>query len=80
MTRYRRRPLEREEEAAALATSVVLGAGVAAVAFYVVRLLLSRDPLSGSGAAGDPSDGSESIEGTEGPERALPAGERVPGR
>ncbi len=47
MTRYRVRRLKREESAAALATSVALGAGVAAVAYYVVRLFLSREPLSG---------------------------------
>jgi len=60
LTRYRRRPLEREESAAALATSVVLGAGVAALALYVTRLLLSREPLSGA-AASDVPEGSNTL-------------------
>ena len=79
MTRYRRRALEREENAAALTTSLALGAGVAAIAFYVVRLLLSRDPLSDADTGGGRPGTSDTIPGTEVPDRALPAGGRARG-
>jgi len=45
-TRYIRRPPKREDDLAAAAVSVALAAGVGAVTFYVVRMLLSRDVVS----------------------------------
>jgi hypothetical protein len=62
MTRYRRRPLTREDSLASAAMSLVVGAGVAAFTFYVTRLLLSREPLSDERVIGPPGD----------PDRALP--------
>jgi hypothetical protein len=44
-----RRPPRREEALAVAALSVAIGAGVAAVAFYAMRVLLARTPL------GDPA-------------------------
>lgn len=46
MPRYRRVPLTREKSLQAALTSVVVGAGAAAVTWVVVRLFLSRDPLT----------------------------------
>lgn len=45
MPRYRRIPLSREKALQAAATSVIVGAGVAAVTYVVARLMLQRDPL-----------------------------------
>jgi hypothetical protein len=46
MPRYRRLRLSKQDSGKAAAASVLVGAGVAAVTFYVMRLLLSRDPIS----------------------------------
>ena len=46
MARYRRKKLTRGENLAATATSLAIGAGVAAAAWYVTRILLSRDDMS----------------------------------
>ena len=46
MPRYRRLRLSKQDSGKAAAVSVVVGAGVAALTFYVTRLLLSRDPIS----------------------------------
>ena len=62
-TRYRRGRVSRSDEAAAIATSVAIGAGVAVVSWYFLRLFLGRDALSPSSAASTESD-----------TRALPAG------
>jgi hypothetical protein len=49
VTRYRRKKLSRGDSAAAAVTSTILGIGTAALAFYVTRLFLSREPLAGGG-------------------------------
>ena len=49
MTRYRRKKLSRGDSAAAAVTSTILGLGTAALAFYVTRLFLSRETLTGGG-------------------------------
>jgi len=46
MTRYRRRPLERGESAASALGAALVGIGTAAVAYYVTRLFLAREPLA----------------------------------
>lgn len=46
MARYRRSRTSRGQDLAAAAGSLVLGASVAVVSFYVVRLFLSREELS----------------------------------
>lgn len=46
MSRYRRRTPSRNDTLASLGASIALGAGVATVAFYVTRLLLSRDEMA----------------------------------
>ncbi|MDH3270721.1 MAG: hypothetical protein OEN56_05275 [Gemmatimonadota bacterium] len=43
--RYRQVEPSRSEIFGAAAVSIAIGAGAAAVAFYVTRLMLSRDPL-----------------------------------
>lgn len=48
MVRWRRRRPSKEQELAAAGVSLALGAGVAAVSFYLVRLLLSREQLAGA--------------------------------
>jgi len=48
--KYRRTRPSRADSVAAAAVSVAIGAGVAAAAFYVTRLFLSREPL-GAGTA-----------------------------
>lgn len=45
MARYRRRNPTRIDNLASLGASLVVGAGVAAAAFYVTRILLARDTL-----------------------------------
>lgn len=45
MARYRRRNPTRTDTLASLGASLAVGAGVAAVTFYVTRLLLSRDTM-----------------------------------
>lgn len=45
-TRYRQGPVSKGDNAAAVATSLALGAGVAVVSFYVMRLFLGREVLS----------------------------------
>ena len=45
MPRYRRIPLTREKSLQAALTSVVVGAGAAAVTYVIARLMLQRDPL-----------------------------------
>lgn len=47
MARWRRRQPSKGQELAAAGVSLVLGAGVAAASFYLVRLLLSREELAG---------------------------------
>lgn len=47
--RYIRTPPERKDDVAAAVVSAALGVGVGLVAFYFVRLMLAREPLSGSG-------------------------------
>ena len=46
MPRYRRLRLSKQDSAKAAGVSVVVGAAVATVTFYVARLLLSRDPMA----------------------------------
>ncbi len=46
MARYRRRTPSRNDTLASLGASLAIGAGVATVAFYVTRLLLSRDEMA----------------------------------
>jgi ABC-type sulfate transport system permease component len=43
--RYIRKDLEARDEAAAALASSMLAIGVGLITFYVVRLLLSREPL-----------------------------------
>jgi hypothetical protein len=38
-------PLDRNEQTKAAVVSAALGAGVGLVAFYFIRLMLSREPL-----------------------------------
>jgi len=52
--RWIRRPLERRDETAAGVVSAALGVGVGLVAFYFVRLMLSREPLEGGPQATSP--------------------------
>jgi hypothetical protein len=49
MTRYRRRELTGRDRATAAVASALVGIGTAAVAFYITRILLAREPLAGSG-------------------------------
>ena len=55
-SRYIRTPPDRNDEVKAAVVSAALGAGVGLVAFYFVRLMLSREPL-GSGRRGPPREG-----------------------
>lgn len=48
MARWRVRRAGRRERLTAAGVSLALGAGVAAVSYYLVRLLLSREELAGS--------------------------------
>lgn len=52
--RWMRRPARREDALAAAAVSLAIGAGVAAVAFYVVRVMLAREPIGGRALLGAP--------------------------
>lgn len=61
MARFRTKPLTREEEVAAAVTSVAVGTGVAAVVWYVARILLSREEMESKKLVG-------------GSRRALPKG------
>lgn len=45
--RYIRTPPDPRDEVAAAAISAALGLGVGLVAYYFVRLMLSREPLAG---------------------------------
>ncbi len=54
MTRFRRRSLKRGETVAAALASAVLGLGTAAVAYYVTRLLLSRESFAEPDGSGPP--------------------------
>lgn len=45
-TRYRRVRPTRTDELASAAVSFLVGAGAAAVTFYLTRLILSREPLA----------------------------------
>lgn len=45
MARYRRRNPTRPDTIASVGVSLVVGAGVAAAAFYLTRILLARDTL-----------------------------------
>ena len=45
--RYIRTPPDRAQEVTAAAISAALGVGVGLVAYYFVRLMLSREPLAG---------------------------------
>lgn len=51
--RYIRMEPDRSDNAKAVVVSAALGAGLGIVAFYFVRLMLSREPLDG-GARGAP--------------------------
>lgn len=44
---FRRRRLSRQDELGALSASVLVGLGGAALAYYLTRLLLSRERLAG---------------------------------
>jgi hypothetical protein len=46
MARFRRRRLSRRERAKSAAVSLATGAAVGVAAWYVTRILLSRDELS----------------------------------
>lgn len=66
--RYRRRRLRFEEDLAAAAVSLAVGAGVAAVTFYLTRILLSRDDmLEGPGRDLLPDSGSGEAATDDGP-------------
>jgi len=45
--RYRRRRAEPEDQAVAGVISAAVGVGVGLVAFYFLRLMLTREPLPG---------------------------------
>jgi hypothetical protein len=45
--RYIRTTPDRKDQVAAAALSAALGVGVGLVAYYFVRLMLSREPLAG---------------------------------
>lgn len=47
--RYRRREPEAQNDLGALAVAMLAGLGAASVAFYLTRLFLARDRLSGDG-------------------------------
>lgn len=51
--RYLRRAPERKDDVAAGAVSAALGVGFGLIAFYFVRLMLTREPLPG-GPGGSP--------------------------
>ena len=53
--RYIRMEPDRSDNVKAAVVSAALGAGVGIVAFYFVRLMLSREPLD-SGARGAPEE------------------------
>lgn len=53
--RYIRMEPDRSDNVKAAVVSAALGAGVGIVAFYFVRLVLSREPLE-SGARGAPEE------------------------
>ena len=73
--RYRRKRLSRGDSLAAATVSVALGAGVAAVAFYVTRVLLSREPLAGGERVSGPeADESGRLPAGEGEAGSVPAG------
>jgi hypothetical protein len=61
--RWIRRPTGRRECAGALIAAGAVAVGVGAATFYVVRLLLSREPLGAAGLVGP---------------RAVPSGEGAP--
>ncbi len=63
--RYRRSRLSRAEEAGAVAVSLLIGMGAAATTYYLTRLMLSKERLSGEppAPASDPSDGRRSLPG-----------------
>lgn len=48
MTRYGRGRVSRSDEAAAVVTSLAIGAGVAVASWYLLRLFLGREPLARS--------------------------------
>lgn len=59
--RWIRKPTGRREYAGALIAAGAVAVGVGAATFYVVRLLLSREPLEATGLTGPravPSGGS----------------------
>jgi hypothetical protein len=58
--RYIRRAPERRDEVAAAVVSGALGVGVGLVAFYVVRLFLSREPLPGGSRGDDEREAAQS--------------------
>ena len=73
-TRYRRKRLSRGDSLAAAAVSVALGAGVGAVAFYLTRLLLSREPLAGgTRVSGQDTDTSGRLPAGDGESGSAPA-------
>lgn len=62
MSRYyrRREPGSKENAGAALA-ALGVAAGAAVVTFYFVRIMLSREPLSGSDQTRLPSQGGKAL-------------------
>lgn len=70
MARYRRKQLSKGERTAAALSSLAIGAGIAGVAYYVTRILLSREELpprvlSGTKGGAVLPPGSESDEARE---------------
>lgn len=62
---YRRSDLSRADEVGAVAVSLLIGLGAAATTYYVTRLMLSKERLSGEPGtpANDPSGGRRSLPG-----------------
>ena len=57
--RYARKRLERGDDLAAALVSTALAAGVGLVTFYLMRLIIAREPVgagSGDGEAARPED------------------------
>ena len=77
MPRYRRIPLNREKSLQAALTSVVVGAGAAAVTYVIARLMLQRDPLLPSALPAGDSE-REALEAGISANRALGPGDPSP--
>lgn len=65
---YRRRSPSRRDDVGAAAVSILIGAGAAAVTFYLTRLFLSREPL------GSKTHGGGAVHGHAGDAQRLPVG------